>query len=192
MLTSGTMGRPPPWKLVETEHLQDCAVFQVRRMRARSPRSGDVHPFYRIDADDWTNVVALTPEAEVVMVRQWRHGSQAVTLEIPGGIVDPNESRARAAERELLEETGYRAASLEHIGTVNPNPALFGNRVDTFLARDARPVAEIANEGNEETCVELVPLAEIPAKLRSGEIDHALVIAALHWYSLLEADGGAR
>jgi 8-oxo-dGTP pyrophosphatase MutT (NUDIX family) len=181
------MNRPPAWELVKTEHLQDCAVFQVRRALARSPRSGQVHPFYRIDADDWVKVVPLTPEGEVVMVRQWRHGSRAVTLEIPGGIVDPGETATRAAERELLEETGYRAGSLEHIGVVNPNPALFGNRVDTFLARDARRVAEVANEGHEETTVELVPAGEIPARLRAGEIDHALVIAALHWYSLAAA-----
>ena len=135
-------------------------------------------------------MVPLTPQGEIVMVRQWRHGARTVTLEIPGGIVDPGETALRAAERELLEETGYRAEQLEHIGVVNPNPALFGNRVDTFLARGARRVAEVANEGHEETSVELVPAGEVPARLRSGEIDHALVIAALHWFSLAAAGSG--
>lgn len=185
------MGRPPPWELVGTEHLQDCAVFQVHRTLTRSPRSGEVHSFYRIDASDWVNVVPLTAADEVVMVRQWRHGVGEITLEIPGGIVDPGETPAQAAARELLEETGFRADGIEPIGVVNPNPALFGNRVHTFLAPGARRVAEVANEGQEETVVELVPVSEIPARLRSGEIDHALVIAALHWFELSRNGEGA-
>ncbi len=182
----GAMGRPPPWTVVSTEHLQDCAVFEVRRSHARSPRTGEVHPFYRIDSVDWVNVVAVTPADEVVMVHQWRHGSGALTLEIPGGMVDPGETPAEAAARELLEETGYRGGSTEPLGVVNPNPALFGNRCHTFLVREAQRVAEVRNEGQEETQVELVPRGQIPSRLRGGEIDHALVIAGLHWLALSE------
>ena len=182
------MSGPPPWEIVETEDLQDCKVFQVRRTLARSPRTGDVHPFFRIDCDEWVNVVPVTPAGEVVMVRQYRHGAGRVTLEIPGGIIDPGESPETGAARELLEETGYRARALEAIGVVNPNPALFGNSVHTFLAHDAEPVGAIQNTGMEETSVELVRVEEIPDRLRDGAIDHALVVAALHWFAL--ARGG--
>lgn len=175
---------PRPWTLVETQPLQDCAVFRVSRALSRSPE-GEVHPFYRIDSADWINVVPVTASGEIVMVRQFRHGSREITLEIPGGLVDPGESPEEAAGRELLEETGYRARSLEAIGAVNPNPALFGNRVHTFLARDAVRVAEIANEGREETTVELVPKGDIPRLLREGAIDHALVVAGLYYYALV-------
>ncbi|HTO69331.1 MAG TPA: NUDIX hydrolase [Myxococcota bacterium] len=174
------------WEEVERELLQDCRVFTVSRSTARSPSTGQPHPFYRIDSSDWVNIVALTRHDELVMVRQYRHGEARVTLEIPGGLVDAGESAAAAAARELLEETGYRAASVQRIGGVNPNPALFGNRTETFLARGVERVAEIQNGHTEETVVELVPRAELRARLRAGEITSALVIAALYWFELEE------
>jgi 8-oxo-dGTP pyrophosphatase MutT (NUDIX family) len=180
------MPLPRPWQVVETHDLADCTVFTVRRTLARSPETGRLHRFFRIDADEWVNVVAVTREGRLVMVRQYRHGAGALTLEIPGGIVDPGETPARAAVRELLEETGYRAERVQPIGRVNPNPALFGNRVHTYLARGVDRVREIRNGETEATAVELVPVEEIPRYLREGRIDHALVVAALHWYLLTE------
>jgi 8-oxo-dGTP pyrophosphatase MutT (NUDIX family) len=175
---------PPAWRHLETESLQDCKVFSVSRTLAESPHTGDRHPFYRIDAGDWVNVVPVTPEGEIVMVRQFRHGSRRVTLEVPGGMVDPGETPAEAAARELLEETGYRGDPARPLGVVNPNPALFGNSCHTYVVDRAIRVAEIANGETEETVVELVPGDSVHARLRSGDIDHALVVAALYWYDL--------
>ena len=98
---------------MKTEELQKCKVFAVSRDMARSPLTGEIHPFFRIDAGEWVNVVPITTENELVLVRQYRHGSQEITLEIPGGIIDPGETPAQAAARELLEETGYRAEGVE-------------------------------------------------------------------------------
>jgi ADP-ribose diphosphatase len=172
------------WIELERELLQDCRVFTVSRMTSRSPHTGASHPFYRIDSADWVNIVALTTRDELVMVRQYRHGEGRVTLEIPGGLVDPGEHPATAAARELLEETGYRAGSVERLGVVNPNPALFGNRTETYLVRGAEQVAEIMNGHTEETVVELLPLADLHETLRSGRITSALVVAALYWFEL--------
>lgn len=180
------MREPKAWKHEEVEPLQDCRVFRVGRSLAHPPHGGEPHPFYRIDAEDWVNAVPLTPSGELVMVRQYRHGSRSVTLEIPGGIIEPGEDPAVAAARETREETGYAGSPPEPIGNVNPNPAVFGNRCHSFLIRDVERVSEIANSPTEETVVELVPRDRIPTLLRDGTIDHALVVAALHYWRLSE------
>jgi 8-oxo-dGTP pyrophosphatase MutT (NUDIX family) len=178
------MSRPRRWKALETEALQDCAVFTVSRTLTESPNTGERHSFFRIDSADWVNVVPITPAGEIVMVRQYRHGLREVTLEIPGGMVDPGEAPQQAAARELLEETGYRAQRIEPLGSVNPNPALFGNRLFAFAAHGCERVAEVANENTEETVVELVAPAALRRLLREGRIDHGLVMASLYFFDL--------
>lgn len=156
----------------------------MNRIRARSPRTGSEHEFYGIEATDWVNVLPLTETGEVVMIRQFRHGADAESLETPGGMVDPGESPETAAARELLEETGYRAGELVALGGVNPNPALFGNRLHAYVARGCRRVAEIANDHTEETAVELVTLPDLRRLVSEGVVDHALVVAVLCLHDL--------
>ena len=175
---------PPVWRVLEEEHLQHCKVFDVHKATMESPLTGEPHPFYRIESPPWVNIVALTEAEELVLIRQFRHGSRVVTLEIPGGLVDPGETPEFAGGRELLEETGYRAGRLDSLGSLNPNPALFANRVHMQVALDCVQEQEIQNTSTEHTMVELLPLAELPAVLREGGIDHALVVAALYAFDL--------
>ena len=182
------MSGPQRWTRLARERIQSFRVFDVHRIRARSPRTGHEHDFFGIESADWVNVIPFTTQGEVVLVRQYRHGADRVTLEIPGGIVDPGEVPAVAAARELLEETGYRADALLPLGVVNPNPALFDNRLHVFAARGARRVAEIANDSTEETHVELVPAAALSQLVRDGSIDHALVVAAFGLLALQPHD----
>jgi ADP-ribose pyrophosphatase len=181
---------PPEWTDEDTKVAVHTRIFDIHSVRSRSPRTGQLHEFTRIVSPDWVNIIPLNPDGGVVMVRQYRHGSSELTLEIPGGMVDPDEIPAAAAARELREETGYAGDSVEALGSVAPNPALFDNRCHSFLVRDVSRVDHIRNEGAEETAVEIHPLAEVPRLIREGAITHALVIAAFHWLSLHE-DGGA-
>ena len=137
-----------------------------------------------MDTGDWINVVPVTPDNKIVLIRQFRHGVEEVTLEIPGGMVDESdESPMVSARRELLEETGYAADELIHIGTVTPNPAILNNRCHTFLARNARLVSVPHMDGSEDIQTDLVDAGEIPGLIMSGQINHALVIAAFYFYS---------
>lgn len=173
------MSRLKPWREVGRERLLDCRIFEVERSAAASPVDGATHDFYRILSRDWVQIVALTPEREVVMVRQYRHGPSGFVLEIPGGLIDDGEDPAAAAARECLEETGYRVDEIQSLGSLNPNPALHAHRLYAFHARDAMPAGQIQNTGTEQTEVELVPLDRLAEMLRAGRIDHALVASTL-------------
>ena len=171
------------WETLTVEQVADCRIFLVHRNRRRSPSSGRGGTFHTISSADWVNVLALTEEGNVVMIRQYRHGADEVTLEIPGGIIDPGESPEEAGARELLEETGYSAKKLETIGVVNPNPALFDNTAYTILATGARLVSSPSPDDLEEIAVELYSMSQINQMLMEGGITHSLVLNAFLWYS---------
>jgi 8-oxo-dGTP pyrophosphatase MutT (NUDIX family) len=169
---------PPPWKSLSEEPLGDFSIFRLSRTVRRSPSTGRTHGFIRVDAPDWVNVIAVTPDGEVVLVAQYRHGTDAVTLEIPGGAVDDGESPLDAARRELEEETGYRAQSWAAIGWVEPNPAFMSNRCWTFLAAGCMPDGRAAPDPSEELVIRRVPVAAFSELIDGGVIRHALVVAA--------------
>jgi ADP-ribose pyrophosphatase len=173
-----------PWRRIRSQQNESFRIFSVRTDTAVSPRTGEAHDFYVLESSDWINIIPITPEDRVVMVRQYRHGSREVTLEIPGGIVDPGDTPQGAAVRELLEETGYETGDWSQVASVNPNPAIFNNRCYTFLARNVKKISNPMPDRTEDIEVVLVPLAEIPAYLRDGKIDHAIVVSAFHLYFL--------
>jgi 8-oxo-dGTP pyrophosphatase MutT (NUDIX family) len=165
-------------KKTGTARVADHGVFAVDRLSYEgAPR--DVFVF---TCPDWCNVVAETPDGAIVMVWQYRFGTDAISLEVPGGVIDPGEAPAEAARRELREETGYEAESFELLSAVEPNPALQGNRCFTFLARGARPAGETSFDDLEECETVLVPRGDLEAILDDGTITHSLVVVALETY----------
>ncbi len=179
---------PAAWTRDSSEQLADCRVFRVRRDVSVNPRDASAHDFYVIEATDWINIIPLTTDGDVVLIEQYRHGTQEVSLEIPGGMIDAGESPEVAAARELLEETGYAASEVVKLGQTRPNPAIQDNWIHTFLARDVVYRHEPEFDGTEHTVVRLVPLAEIPTLIANGAVTHALVVVAFHWLALQERE----
>ena len=170
------------WRELSRETVADARIFTLERSMAESPVDGQARAFHRIRSVDWAQLLPITANNEAVMVRQYRHGPQRMTLEMPGGLMDPGEDPATAALRECLEETGYRARSVQPLGSVNPNPALFAHRLYSFYATDVEPERAIQNTGSEVTEVVLVPVADLEGLLLAGEIEHALVAGTLWRY----------
>ncbi len=176
------------WQRLGDDEFFRYLVFRARRSRRRSPRTGVEIGFFLLDTLDWVNVIPVTDAGEIVLVRQFRHGSDAVSLEIPGGIVDREDADpAATAARELREETGYRARAIERLGTIHPNPAFMTNRCHVYLATGCEPAGDLEMDAGEDIQVVTQPLAGLDTLVRSGAIDHAIVLAAL---ALWRAQGG--
>jgi 8-oxo-dGTP pyrophosphatase MutT (NUDIX family) len=173
------MAHPDPWKLVRERSTRDYRIFRTRTLDVTDPRDGAPYVRTVIEAPDWVNVVPVTTDARVVLVRQFRFGTWGNTLELPGGMLDPGEDAAVAAGRELEEETGFRPSSLSLLGISHPNPAVFTNRLHSYLATGCVKVHDGHQDGSEDIQVELVTRDELVTLVREGVITHSLVLAAL-------------
>lgn len=178
--------RVAKWSTLHSRDLLDLRIFNARQVRRVSPRTGNEHDFIVLDAPDWVNIIAVTPRRELVFVEQYRHGTGQITLEIPGGMVDPGESPGKSARRELLEETGYGTRSrLRSLGHCTPNPAFLSNRCHTFVLDDVEKIREPSLDSGEDIRVTLVPEKKIPELIRAGKIHNSLVLVGLalyfHW-----------
>jgi ADP-ribose pyrophosphatase len=172
------------WRLGARVPAGDYTIFRTAFVEAFHPRTGAPKRFSLIECVDWVNVIALTPDDRVVLIRQYRPGTDTICLEIPGGMVDEGEDPAGAAARELEEETGYTARTWRRLGRVAPNPAIQNNHLHSFLALDAEPTSGQRLDGSEVISIETATLPEVQAMLRDGRIDHALVVDAFAYLAL--------
>ncbi|GJM45570.1 MAG: hypothetical protein DHS20C21_24120 [Gemmatimonadota bacterium] len=180
---------PDAWEHVGEEAVSEHGIFRLKTYDARSPRTGKARPFTVIETPDWVNVVAVTQDDEFVLVRQYRHGRDEVTLEIPGGIIDPGEDPARAAARELEEETGWTGDIPALLGVVDSNPAILSNRCFTYLIRNCERTSDMAQDPGEDIQVVTLGSRDVAEAIASGGITHALVLCAFAWYRQQQPDG---
>ncbi|MBZ0269951.1 NUDIX hydrolase [bacterium] len=172
------------WERIGQESVSEHGIFRLHRFAARSTRTGRAHDFTVVETANWVNVVAVTKGGAFVLVRQYRHGVERVTLEIPGGIIDPGEAPADAAVRELREETGYAGSAPVALGVVDTNPAVFTNRCHTFLIRDCERVHETEPDAGEHIETLTMDEAGVRAAIADGRIAHALVLCGLAWHGV--------
>ena len=174
-----------PWKKISSKSIGDFRIFKLRSDLCINPRTGKEHDFFVLDSVHWVNVVALTPDQQIVMVEQYRHGSGTVELEIPGGMMDPHETDPVATGvRELREETGYQGDHARLLTHVSANPAIFSNTCYTIIVENCQLQHGVEFDAGEDLVTKLIPLAEIPALVAADKIQHPLVVAALYHLDL--------
>jgi len=179
------------WQHVDAcdQVLEENWLFRLRRERYRSRASGKEHDFYVMQLANAVNVVALTPERRLVLVRQFRAGSGRDSLETPGGLVAEGEDPREAGARELLEETGYAGDPPQHVGTLWSNPSLLTSKVITIVITNARRVSEPSPDHAEELEIELVAAHQVPQMIHDGRLDHSLAVCGLLWWLVSELPG---
>lgn len=174
-----------PWQKVGAKTLGDYRIFKLRSQRCLNPRTGREHDFFILDSVNWVNIVAVTPDRQLVLVEQYRPGSDTVELEIPGGMMDPDESDPVAtAVRELREETGYEGRNARVLGKIRSNPAILSNTTYTVLIEDCELKHGLEFDSGEDLATRLAPVADISKLVAEEKISHSLVVVALYHYEL--------
>jgi len=174
-----------PWQKLSSRPVGDFRIFTIRADRKISPRTHREHEFFVIESVNWVNVIPVTPDQQLVMIEQYRHGSNTVELEIPGGMMDARDASPEAtALRELREETGYEGEKPQVIGQIFPNPAIMSNVCFTMMVENCHCVHPVEFDHGEDLITRLVPLADLPELVASGRIRHSLVVVALYHFEL--------
>lgn len=171
------------WKILGQETVCDFKLFKFYRRDLHNTHKHTEHHFYVMETPDWVNVVPVTPEGKIVMIRQYRAGTDEITIEIPGGVIDKTDaSPEAAARRELEEETAYVSDTLSLLGSVHPNPSFMSNTCYFVLVKGARAVGETRFDPGEDIETFEMTVAELKEAIRTGKIRHALTVAALGIY----------
>jgi len=168
-----------PWQVLDSKLLIDERWLQLREDRVRLANGHEIDRFHVIHGPDWASVLCVTNDSEVVLVRQYRHGMQGESLELPAGVIEPHETPEEAARRELAEETGYESDDWVRIQSVSTEPARHTTQAHFFCARGARLTQKPAPEETEVLEVLKVPLSDLRRLATDGSIVHGVHVGAI-------------
>lgn len=173
------------WTLEHEDTLFSHRLFNFRQTIQRD-HDGQEGRFLLLDCPDWVNVAALAIDGQgrecLLLVRQYRFGLGAQSLEFPGGVVDPGEDSLGAAKRELLEETGHEASRWIHLGSVNPNAAFMTNRTHGYLAMGLTRVSAPRLDESERLLAQYIPLSDLRVGLYPEFFTNGVMLLTWHWF----------
>lgn len=173
---------PARWERRGSRVVASTKVLDLTMVTYHHPVRGTEREFVRLDAPDWVNVVAVTRDRRVVLVKQFRFGTNEFSLEVPGGVMEAGEDPVEAGLRELAEETGFGGGRARLLASVHPNPAIQGNRCHAVVVEDAEEVHALDWDPDEEIALQTIPLEDLPAFLAQGRITHSLSVCAALLY----------
>ncbi len=181
--TLGLIVSVQKWKTDSRKRQLETRIFTIDEVSRTHPETGVTGNFVVVDSPQWVNIIPVTESGHIVLVEQYRHGTDEVTLELPGGMIESGEDPREAGERECLEETGFgSSAEAELLGVADPNPAWLNNKCYMYVWRGCAKVAQQNLDMHEDIHVQLVPIKEVPALLLDGTIAHSLVLSAFLFY----------
>ena len=170
------------WKVLESDYLVRRPWLTARRDRLELPDGRIIPEYYVLEYPDWVNVIAITKDGQFVMERQYRHAARKISLELPCGVMEEGETPLEAAQRELLEETGFGGGQWKKLMELSPNPSAMSNMTHCFLAIGVEKIAEQHLDETEELSVLFMTKEEVKRMLNENQICQALMVAPLYKY----------
>ena len=170
------------WKVLDREYIIRRPWLTARRDKVELPDGRINEEYYVLEYPDWVNVIAITQEGQFIMEQQYRHGLEVNSIELPCGVMEKGEQPLEAAQRELLEETGYGNGEWSKLMTIAPNPSSMNNWTHCFLAVGVEKIANQSLDATEELTVHLMSEAEVKSLLENDQIYQALMVAPLYKY----------
>lgn len=175
----------PIWETTAKKELLDLKIFKAEMVTRKHSQSGKISEFVVLNSSNWANIIPITKDGNILIIEQFRQGTNSITLEIPGGLIEINEEPIEAARRECIEETGYSSdKELELLGISQPNPAFLNNKCYTYVWFDVEKKFIQNFDENEEINVIPTPINEVKQLIRQGKINHSIITTAFFYYFL--------
>jgi len=172
------------WEKSTKQNIFKNKIFNLNSISCYNKKKDIHHDFYILDTMDWVNIVATTKDNQFIMVKQHRLGTDKITIETPGGLIDSGESPEVSAVRELQEETGYKATKIHLLSKLAVNPAILSNHIYFFFAENCTKISGQNLDDAEDIEILLFSKDKIKEMIKKSEINHAIIVNALNQYFL--------